>query len=401
MVGIELELAIELICDSVKSINDIEEVSIEKARGRIIGEDIIAPINQPPFDRSPLDGYALRSEDITGASKKNPIKLKVIDEVCAGGYTHKEVGKNETIRIMTGAKIPKGCDCVIRQESTDYGMETVEIYQEVKHHQNYCFEGEDITKGSKLINLGEKLSYIHIGIIASMGYEKVKVIRRPKVALISTGDEVICGGKPLTEGKIYDSNRRMIASRLEELGCEVVVAEVMGDDENLIANEIKEIIKNVDVVFTTGGVSVGKKDIMHQVIKILDTKRVFWRVNMKPGTPAIYALYENKPLLCLSGNPFAAIATFELMGKQLLYKLGQDPDLKEVRKEAVLQDEFLKESRVRRLIRATYDEGKVYLPKGGHSSGMLGSMIGCNCLIDIKPGTPKLDKGEKVQVVLL
>ena len=343
----------------------------------------------------------MNSEDITGASKKNPIKLKVIDEVCAGGYTHKEVGKNETIRIMTGAKIPKGCDCVIRQESTDYGMETVEIYQEVKHHQNYCFEGEDITKGSKLINLGEKLSYIHIGIIASMGYEKVKVIRRPKVALISTGDEVICGGKPLTEGKIYDSNRRMIASRLEELGCEVVVAEVMGDDENLIANEIKEIIKNVDVVFTTGGVSVGKKDIMHQVIKILDAKRVFWRVNMKPGTPAIYALYENKPLLCLSGNPFAAIATFELMGKQLLYKLGQDPDLKEVRKEAVLQDEFLKESRGRRLIRATYDEGKVYLPKGGHSSGMLGSMIGCNCLIDIKPGTPKLDKGEKVQVVLL
>lgn len=122
---------------------------------------------------------------------------------------------------------------------------------------------------------------------------------------------------------------------------------------------------------------------------------------MKPGTPAIYAVYENKPLLCLSGNPFAAIATFELMGKQLLYKLGQDPDLKEVRKEAILQDEFLKESRGRRLIRAIYDEGKVYLPKGGHSSGMLGSMVGCNCLIDIKPGTPKLDKGEKVEVVLL
>ena len=193
----------------------------------------------------------------------------------------------------------------------------------------------------------------------------------------------------------------MIAARLEELGCDVVLAEVMGDDENLIANEIKNIMNDVDVVFTTGGVSVGKKDIMHQVIQILHAKRIFWRVNMKPGTPAIYAIYENKPLLCLSGNPFAAIATFELMGKQLLYKLGQDPGLKEVRKEAILQDKFLKESRGRRLIRAIYDEGRVYLPKGGHSSGILGSMVGCNCLIDIKPGTPKLDKGEKVEVVLL
>ena len=197
MVGIELELAVDLICDSVESINDIEEVSIEDARGRIIGEDIIAPINQPPFDRSPLDGYALRSEDIVGASKENPIKLKVIDEVFAGGYTHKEVEKQQAVRIMTGAKIPNGCDCVIRQESTDYGMETVEIYEEIKHHQNYCFEGEDIKKGSKLIEIGEKLSHVHIGIIASMGYEKVKVIRRTRVSLISTGDEVICGGTPL------------------------------------------------------------------------------------------------------------------------------------------------------------------------------------------------------------
>ena len=117
MVGIELELAINLICDSVESISDIEEVNIEEARNRIIGEDIIAPINQPPFDRSPLDGYALRAEDIIGASKENPVKLKVVDEVFAGGYTHRNIGKQEAVRIMTGAKIPTGCDCVIRQES--------------------------------------------------------------------------------------------------------------------------------------------------------------------------------------------------------------------------------------------------------------------------------------------
>ena len=402
MVGIELELAVKLICDSVKAIDEVEEISIENARGRILAEDIIAPINQPPFDRSPLDGYALRSEDIKGASKQNPVKLKVIDEILAGGYTHKKLGKNEAVIVMTGSKLPKGCDCVIRQESTDYGMDTVKIYEEVKHHQNYCFEGEDIQKGSRLIQKGEKISNIHIGVIASMGYENIKVIRRPKVALISTGDEVVCGGKSLAEGKIYDSNRRMIASRLEELGCEVVMAEVLGDDENLIANEIKKIIDIIDVVFTTGGVSVGKKDIMHEVIKVLNAKKIFWRVNMKPGTPAIYALYQNKPLLCLSGNPFAAAATFELMGKPLLYKLLKDPDLKEEKKQAILQDDFLKASRGRRFIRAIYNDGEVYLPKnGGHSSGMLSSMIGCNCLVDIKPGTLALNKGQKVEVVLL
>ena len=158
---------------------------------------------------------------------------------------------------------------------------------------------------------------------------------------------------------------------------------------------------DLEVVVSNYGCTIVKVLMKDKVIQILHAKRIFWRVNMKPGTPAIYAVYENKPLLCLSGNPFAAIATFELMGKQLLYKLGQDPGLREVRKEAILQDEFLKESRGRRLIRAIYDEGRVYLPKGGHSSGILGSMVGCNCLIDIKPGTPKLDKGEKVEVVLL
>ena len=393
---ISLEEAIDILDENVKAIGT-EEIDLINATGRVLAEDVYSLIDNPPFNKSAMDGYAILAEN-SGSNDK----IKIIDKVFAGEVSNYEVTNKTAIRIMTGAPIPNGANAVIKQEDTiKNDEEHITLTKKIKANDNICFKGEDIKKGSKLIEIGEKLSHVHIGIIASMGYEKVKVLRKTKVALISTGHEVICGGIPLTEGKIYDSNRRMIAARLEELGCDVVLAEVMGDDENLIANEIKNIMNDVDVVFTTGGVSVGKKDIMHQVIQILHAKRIFWRVNMKPGTPAIYAVYENKPLLCLSGNPFAAIATFELMGKQLLYKLGQDPGLREVRKEAILQDEFLKESRGRRLIRAIYDEGRVYLPKGGHSSGILGSMVGCNCLIDIKPGTPKLDKGEKVEVVLL
>ena len=165
MTNVELELAIQIMDDSVNKIEDLEEINVEDARNRILGEDIYAPINQPPFDRSPLDGYALRAVDTTNASKETPVKLKVVDEVFAGGYTDREIKENEAIRIMTGAKLPKGANCVIKQENTDYGMYEVEIYEQLKEYDNYCFAGEDIKKGSKLINAGEKLSYIHIGIL--------------------------------------------------------------------------------------------------------------------------------------------------------------------------------------------------------------------------------------------
>lgn len=401
MVNIELELAIELINDSIRTIADLEEVDIEKSKGRLLAEDIYAPINQPPFNRSPLDGYALKAKDTINCSKQTPIRLKVIDEICAGGSTKKVVGEKEAIRIMTGAKIPSGADCIIKQENTDYGMDIVEIYEELNKYDNYCFEGEDIKKGSKLISRGEKLNYIHIGILASMGYEKVLVKRKPRVAIISTGDELIPLGQQLTEGKIYDSNRRMIKARLLDYGCDVIKSDVIEDDENKIAKVIDESIDSVDLVIITGGVSVGKKDLLHVVVSVLGGERIFWRINVKPGTPVLYAKYKDKPLLCLSGNPFAAIATFELLGKELLYKLYGDYDLKQVRKIAVIENDFLKSSKKRRVIRGIYKDNKVYLPEGGHSSGILSSMIGCNCLIDIKPNTEKLLKGDRVEIILL
>lgn len=401
MENIELELALQIIDESVNQISNTEKINIEEARGRIIGEDIYAPINQPPFNRSPLDGYALKSEDTLGASKSNPIKLKVVDEVFAGGNINTILKNKQAIRIMTGAEIPEGADCVIRQESTNYDMNEVEIYSELKRYENYCFAGEDVKKGSKLISKGEKLTYIHIGLLAVMGITQVLVQRKPRVGIISTGDEIISGGQTLGKGKIYDSNRVTISMRLLDFGCEIVSSKIMSDEVHYVSEEIHNLIDKVDVIITTGGVSVGKKDIMHEVIKTINANRLFWRVKMKPGTPATYSIYKNKPIISLSGNPFAAIATFEIMGKELIYKLTGDIDLKQIRVKSIMEDDFLKPSKGRRIVRGIYRNNKVYLPQGGHSPGMMSSMIGCNCLIDIKPGTKHLLKGDEVDIILI
>ena len=399
--NIELELAIDKICTPLKRIEETEEVFVEDSLNRIIGEDIYATINQPPFDRSQFDGYAVRSIDTKGANKNNGIKLNVVGESFAGNCTDREIKEKEAIRIMTGSKMPKGSDCVIKQELTDYGMDTVEIYQEINKFENYSFEGEEIKKGSKLISKGEKITYIHIGIIASMGYEKVKVIRKPKVAIISTGDEIISLGDTLTEGKIYDSNRRMIHSKLKEFGCEIAHVTSIGDNVDDVANEICNVVDSVDLVITTGGVSVGKKDIIHDVVKVLNADKVFWKIHLRSGIPVVYSVYENKPILSLSGNPFAALSIFDLLAKPILHKLTNDPGLETIVKEAIMADDFLKVSKKRRMEKSIYKDGKVYLANRTHPAGGLGRMIGCNCLIDAEDRTEKIDKGDKVKVIIL
>ncbi|AQR95438.1 gephyrin-like molybdotransferase Glp [Clostridium saccharoperbutylacetonicum] len=401
MLNIELEKAVELIVESVKETQATEEIELIDAGRRIIAEDIYAPMNNPPFDRSPLDGYALIAQDTKGASRENIKKLVVVDCIFAGGYSERELQRGEAIRIMTGAKIPKGANCVIRQENTDYGEDEVEIYEELREYDNYCFSGEDIKKQDLLIEKGQQLTYVHQGILSSMGVSKVKVKVTPKVGLIVTGDEIGIPGQKLMKGKIYDSNLHLIYSRLKELGIRPVIAEIIEDSPEKVGKRINEVINDMDLIITTGGVSVGQKDILHNVIQLIEANRIFWKVNLKPGTPAMYSLYKNKPILSLSGNPFAALTTFELLGRPLLAKLCGNKNLKPVHVNGIMEDEFNKPSSKRRFIRAYFNNGKVKFFENKHSSGMLASMVGCNCLIDVKKGTKKLSKGDKVDIIIL
>ena len=410
MEGISVEQAMEQILQYTPVINETEEVELNKAGGRILAQDMVAEFNNPPFDRSPADGYACKAEDLAGASSEHPVKLKVMEEIDAGQYSERVVESGQAVRIMTGAAIPKGCDCCIFQEDTDYGEETVEIYREVKQWDNYCFAGEDFKKGTTLLKKGTHIGYVEAAVLAGMGAAKVPVYRRPKVVLLTTGDEVVEPGNPLPAGKIYNSNMTMLSARMMELGIEPFYMEAVKDNPQVMAEKIKEIAEQADMIITTGGVSVGKKDIMHESVRLIDAERIFWRVNMKPGMPTLFSVYENAsggkvPVISLSGNPFGVAVTIELLIRPALEKMMQNPaiGLKEVT--GVMADDFVKGIKGRRFIRAYWENGRFHLPNGLHSNGVLSSMAGCNCLIDTKTMEDKESKslktGDKVSAVWL
>ncbi len=401
MVGIELEEAITLLLKNVKESRATETIPLLDAVGRVVAEDISAPIDNPPFDRSPLDGYTFIAKPSEFATKEEPIKFEIVGEVCAGQVFTEKIGMQQAVRIMTGAPIPCPCDCVVRQEEVKADEHHVWIPMPMKPYENYCFKGEDFKQNTLLISSGSLLTAAHIAALASIGEKNVTVYKKIKVAICSTGDELMDVGQGLAVGKIYNSNLYLLAARLKELGFEPIVLGIVEDHVEAVAKVIRQQSDKFELFLTTGGVSVGKKDIMHEVIERLSAKRLFWRVNMKPGTPILSYIYQEKLCIGLSGNPFAALATFELLVRPVLAKLSRHHEIQYKRVKAVLQNDFPKKSLGRRFIRATYAEGKVYLEANNHSSGSLFSAVGCNAFVDIPPGTPELMHGAEVEVVIL
>lgn len=397
MINISLEDGIELINSTLEILSDYEEVYIEDALNRVAFCDVNAKYDNPPFNRSAVDGYCCRSEDLN----QIPVKLKVVDQLCAGDDRIITVKPFECVKIMTGAEIPDGLDCCIRQEDTDRGNLFVEIQKNYKRFDNYCFQGEDYKEKEVLITKMTTISYVEIGLLASMGYTKVKVYRLPKIAIISTGDEVLMNTEKLSRSKIYNSNIFLIEARLRDLGINNIYKAHINDDHVKVIEKIKEIYNKVDLVITTGGVSVGVLDIFHEVVKGDDFKQMFWKLQIQPGTPIMYSLYKNLPVISLSGNPFAALVNLELVVRHALYKLCPNKTFIPKIQIGILQDEFNKKSINRRFIRAYFENDKVYLNKQNNSSGVLSTLKGCNCLLEINKNTVRLLIGDEVKVHLI
>jgi len=398
---IELSQAIEVLLENSQPVQTTEIKSILEALSRIAAQDVLAPIDNPPFDRSPMDGYALIAEDSMGASREKPVELKVVGKIFAGECCDIILKPHQAIRIMTGAMIPTGANCVIRQESTNYGENLVEIYEPLKAYQNYSFRGDDFKKGTKLVSEGEKLNSVHLALLSSMGYPTVKVYQQPKVALIVTGDELIHPGEVLRKGKIFNSNLFLIAGRLKELSINPVYLQLAGDDVSIVTEKLQQAVAVADLVITTGGVSLGEKDIFHEVLPKLGADRKFWKVKIKPGTPAMFSTYENKPILSLSGSPFGALTAFELLARPMLGKIARDKSLNMTADTAIIENDFCKKSKCKRFIRAIYQNGMVRLPEGGNTTGMIASMKDCNCLLEIEPGKNGYEKGDTVKILVL
>ena len=401
MQDIELEQAVEVLLAHTVPVAEMERVPLLDAVGRVASEDIKAGFDNPPFDRSPLDGYTFAAASTRDATADSPVTLRVIGEECAGAFFDGAVGTGECVRIMTGGAIPKGCDCVVRQEDVQEDGARIHVPFTSKPYENYCYAGEDIKKNTVLIRQGQRIRAAHLAVLASEGYGDVLVHRRVRVAVASTGDELLQPGEPLRPGKIYNSNLYLLAGRLKELGAEVTVLGSVSDDIEKAAEVIASYADKVDLFLTSGGVSVGKKDIMHGVVPALGAERLFWRVCMKPGAPAI-AYTRGKMLgIALSGNPFAAFATFELMAKPALLRLAGQTDVLPARRRAVLADAFPKACLGRRFLRARVEaDGRISLPDQ-HESGSLFSAAGCDAFVDVPAGTKPLAAGTEVEIVIL
>ncbi len=402
---IALEEALEILNKNTKALKS-EVVSIKDSLKRVLYGDVKSKINNPPFNKSVFDGYAFKAEDSKGTSKENPIELKIIDEIFAGDWPEREIKSGEAVRIMTGAPIPMGADCVLKQEETERHGDFVKIFKEMKANENISFMGEDIKIGETLIKKGKRLDYADLGIMASSGISEVLVYKKPRVSIISTGDEVCDIHSTLKPGKIYDSNLYSLSARIEELGYHVLSMEHVGDNIIKIGEAIEKAFEKSDIVFTTGGASVGEKDLMQKVSESIGFERLFWKIKIKPGSAVVCSKREEKILISLSGNPNAALTTFELLGKPVLKKLeGEEEDINIKREKGVLMDSFSKKSPQRRFLRGNviYDEkgAKVYITQIKSGNGILSSLLNANCLIEIEKGNEGLNRGEVVNIIKL
>ena len=400
---ISLSEAKELMKNKISAYSS-EKRHLDRAGGRTLAEDIEAPMDQPPFDRSPLDGFALRAED-TGRAEERPVNLEIVDRLYAGDAPKGEVGPGEAVRIMTGAPIPRGADCVIRQEEVSWDEKEVEIKKELKPGQNYAPAGEDIEKGELLCREGTLLRSPQLGVLASMGIEELEVRPFPVVSVITTGNELQPVGEELKPGKIYNSNNYMISSRLEETGAEVRESLTVPDEKEAIKQEIARVLPESDFLVTTGGVSVGEKDLMMEIIREMGGEIYFWKLDLKPGTPIVCGEIDGKVIFALSGNPAAALITYDLLVRHIITHINglEHLDLEET--EAVFADKFGRPSSTRRMLRSWLVESEagniVKLSRGKQRPGVLKSTLECNCLIDIPAGSPPLEEGTEVKVLKL
>lgn len=402
---IALEEALEILNKNTKALKS-EVVSIKDSLKRVLYGDVKSKINNPPFNKSVFDGYAFKSEDSKGTSKENPIELKIVDEIFAGMWPEIEIKSGEAVRIMTGAPIPVGADCVLKQEETERHGDLVKIFKEMKSNENISFMGEDIKSGETLIKKGKRLDYADLGIMASSGISEVTVYKKPRVSIISTGDEVCDINTTLKPGKIYDSNLYSLSGRIEELGYHVLSMEHVGDNILKIGEAIEKAFEKSDIVFTTGGASVGEKDLMQKVSESIGFEKLFWKIKIKPGSAVVCSKREEKILISLSGNPNAALTTFELLGKSVLKKLeGEEENINIKREKGILMDSFNKKSPQRRFLRGNviYDEkgAKVYITQIKSGNGILSSLLNANCLIEIEKRNEGLNRGEVVNIIKL
>ncbi len=404
---ISVEEALEKVLSYVKVL-DREENPILQCLGQVLDEDVYSPIDVPPRDNSAMDGYAVKAEDTVGATPSSPVYLDVTGEVKAGAIAEEEVGALTALRIMTGAPLPKGADSVVQFEDTDEALRRerpllqIGILHQVPKGQNVRRAGEDIARGQLVLPQGTVLRPSEIGVLASLGKETAWVIRRPVVAILATGDELVALGQPLPEGKIYNSNSFSIAAQVLRYGGIPQVLGIARDHARDIAGKIKEAL-SADMILTSAGVSMGDYDLVKDVLA-KQGEVSFWTVRMKPGKPLAFGMIKGLPHLGLPGNPVSAMITFELFARPAILKMMGKKNLSKPTIEAIMESPIENTDGRRIFARAMVRrEGDRYFARltGPQGSGILTSMSRANGLVIVPEDVKEVREGESVKVLML
>ena len=404
---ISVEEALERVLSYIKVLDGVETPILE-CLGQVLAEDIYSSMDIPPKDNSAMDGYAVKAADIAGASASSPVYLDIIGEAKAGGVSNLAVKAHKTIRIMTGAPLPRGADSVVPFEETDetqrkdQPLKQIGMLKAVEKGKNIRWVGEDLAKGQLALPKGIVLRPAQVGVLASLGMDKVKVIRRPVVAILATGDELVEVGQPLPEGQIYNSNSYSAAAQVLRYGGIPRVLGIARDTEKDLGKKIKEALSS-DMLLTTGGVSIGDYDLVKDVLA-KQGEISFWKVRMKPGKPLAFGTIKGVPHLGLPGNPVSSMITFELFARPAMLKMMGKTNLTRPTVDVIMESRIKNSDGRRIFARAIVrkDGDRLYAKTTGpQGSGILTSMSQANALVIVPEDVAAVKEGDSLQAIML
>ncbi len=381
-----------------------ESIPLKDAGNRVLAQDIVATFPMPQFDNSAMDGFALRAADTNGASKENPIELKMVSVSSAGTPSDVAIGPGECAQCMTGAAIPEGADAIIMVEDSSgfSDKETVQIMIEAKPGKHIRKKGEEIQTGDVLIQKGVRITASEIGTLATFGINQVKASEKPRIAIFGTGNELVEPGNPLKPGQIYNSNLYVFSELAEKAGAEVVMRDVIKDDKGSLRQFLADALSSCDVIISSGGVSMGRYDYVRDVFMELGVTEHFWKVAQKPGKPLFFGTGKDTLIFGLPGNPVSSYIGFmEWVWPSLETMMGTGETEKVT---GILTESFPRESVKKRFLfgEAWIENDQLFCkPATKVGSHMLTSAIGANCILSAVPGEGLLNSGDKISVNIL
>lgn len=403
---IDVQEARRIILSAVRQ-QAAEECELPEACGRVLAQDVISPIPLPPFNNSSMDGYALRSSDVTAASEANPICLALSGEMAAGDsapdHLQQVLQPMHAIQIFTGALVPAGADAVIRQEDVVAAENTITLHRPVKLNENIRFQGEEVKPGDIVLQAGIMLPPAGVGVLASIGVKTVFVYARPRVGILVTGSEIVSDAGELLPGKIFDSNSYTLAAALQLMNIPVCYQQTCIDEREALRSAIIEGLEATDILLVTGGVSVGKFDYVKELSAEAGIEELFWRVKQKPGKPLFFGASADRKKLFfgLPGNPASVLVSFyEYVRPALLTGMGVEEPFLPVFK-ATLVNDYSKAPGLTHFLKGNYTADGAVEIMGGQGSHMMSSFARANCLLVLSEAVIELKKGDMVDIHLL